>query len=212
MKKQHFITTAIVIAALTLVTYAADTRDVMVGKVTGNGPSSLNPPLATAAHALVSKDHSIALSAYGGVLTVEGSRLNSHQTVLAFDEPTADRTITFSNATGRVETTNVIAKAATGTISVSECYGGIITNTGASGAIVLTLPAPVVGMHLRVCLTVSQDVNVDTPAGTQILGLTNGVADAISSASAAGNAVELLAVSATQWVTLATSGSWADVN
>lgn len=102
--------------------------------------------------------------------------------------------------------------AATATISANELYGGTLTNTGASGATVLTLPAPVVGMRFRVFLTVAQDVDINPADGTTILVLANASGDAISSAATIGNSIELVALSTTTWAAFATSGTWTDVN
>lgn len=111
-----------------------------------------------------------------------------------------------------IETLNVYAKTATATLSRKEVYGGVITNTGASGAIVLSLPAPVVGMHFRVYLTVAQDVDINPADSTQILAVTNATGDAISSAATIGNAIELVALSSTTWGAFAVSGTFTDVN
>jgi hypothetical protein len=67
-------------------------------------------------------------------------------------------------------------------------------------------------MHFRVYLTVAQDVDINPADGTQILGLTNATGDAISSASAIGNCVELIALSTTTWAAFAISGTWSDAN
>lgn len=190
----------------------ADTRDGMVKNITNSGPSTLDPTFARASHALATKDNDVLLNAYDGTLKVEGSNKDAYETALVFDEPTADRTIRFSNATGRVEMVNVTAKTATATLTSAECYGGIFTNTGASGAIVLTLPTPAAGMHIRVYLTAAQDVDLNAANGTQILALTNATGDAISSAATIGNSIELVGISATQWVAFAASGTWTDVN
>jgi hypothetical protein len=117
-----------------------------------------------------------------------------------------------SNATYRLDNGTVYAHAATADISAYELYGGTLTNTGASGAVVLTLPAPVVGMRFRVYLTVAQDVDINAATGTQILVLTNATGDAISSAATIGNSIELVALSSTTWGAFATSGTWTDVN
>lgn len=191
---------------------AADSLDTMNRKITGTTSTAGLENKAIASYALVSKDNTIALSAYGGSLTVEGALFNAHQTSLLFNEPTADRAITFSNATGRVELLKVTAKAATATLTSAECYGGVFTNTGASGAVVLSLPTPAADMHIRVYLTVAQDVDINAADSTRILVLTNGDGDAISSAGAIGNSIELVAISATQWVAFAVSGTWSDVN
>lgn len=191
---------------------AADSIDTMTRKVTGSTSAAGLTSKSIGAYALVSKDNTIAISAYGGALSVEGANLDNHQTSVRFSEPTADRTITFSDATGRVELIAVTAEAATATLTAAECYGGVFTNTGASGAIVLTLPTPAAGMHIRVYLTVGQDVDINAAADTQILSLTNATGDAISSAATIGNSIELVAISATQWVAFASSGTWTDVN
>lgn len=113
--------------------------------------------------------------------------------------------ISRSAATVRVVT-------ATATLTADQLYGTLFVNTGASGAIVLSLPAPVPGMRFRVFLTASQDVDLNPADGTQILVLTNATGDAISSAATAGNAIELVAASSTTWVAFSASGTWTDVN
>jgi hypothetical protein len=67
-------------------------------------------------------------------------------------------------------------------------------------------------MRFRVYLTASQDVDINPADSTQILVLTNATGDAISSAATAGNAIELVALSATTWGAFFTSGTWTDVN
>jgi len=61
----------------------------------------------------------------------------------------------------------VVAKAATANLAAAD-FGKNITNTGASGAIVLTLPAAatVSGKSMRVQLTVAQNVSL-SPAATE---------------------------------------------
>lgn len=62
----------------------------------------------------------------------------------------------------------VVAKAATATLTAAQCNGKNITNTGAVGAIVLTLPAAatVGGCSFRVQVTAAQSVTL-TPAATE---------------------------------------------
>jgi hypothetical protein len=106
----------------------------------------------------------------------------------------------------------VITQATTATLTADQLYGSTFINTGASGAIVLTLPAPQVGMRFRVYLTAAQDVDINPADSTQILALTNAAGDAISSAATIGNAIELVALSATTWGAFFTSGTFTDVN
>lgn len=101
---------------------------------------------------------------------------------------------------------------ATATLTADQLYGTCFVNTGASGAIVLTLPAPQPGMRFRVFLTAAQDVDINPADSTQILVLTNATGDAISSAATAGNSIELVAASSTTWVAFYASGTWTDVN
>lgn len=112
----------------------------------------------------------------------------------------------------RNEIPRVIVKAATATLTADELYNSTFINTGASGAIVLTLPAPQTGMHFRVYLNVAQDVDINAADSTQILALTNATGDAISSAATIGNCIHLVALSATTWGAFASSGTWTDVN
>lgn len=144
----------------------------------------------------------------------EGTTANSYETTVSAVDPTADNTITIPDAGGSVYLirTAAVAKTATGDVATKECYSGLITNTGAGGAIVLTLPTPAIGMDCLFVLTAAQDVDVNAADGTQILTLTNATGDAISSAATIGNFVWLRAVSTTQWLPLASSGTWTDVN
>jgi len=106
----------------------------------------------------------------------------------------------------------LVVKTATGAVTATELKQTTIVNTGAAGAIVLSLPAPELGMEARVFLTDAQDVDINPADGTQILVLTNATGDAISSAATAGNQITLIGISATQWITTAASGTWTDVN
>ena len=107
---------------------------------------------------------------------------------------------------------NSYTQAATATLTADQLYGSTIVNTGASGAVVYTLPAPQLGMRFRVYLTAAQDVDINPADSTQILALTNATGDAISSASTIGNCIELVALSSTTWGAFFTSGTWTDVN
>jgi hypothetical protein len=72
----------------------------------------------------------------------------------------------------------VVAIAATGAVSIANCNGNILTNTGAGGAIVLTLPAAsaVAGCTFRVQVTVAQTVTLTPAAGEKIYVGGSGVA------------------------------------
>jgi hypothetical protein len=122
-------------------------------------------------------------------------------------------------------------QAATATLDYDDIGKDVlITNTGASGAIVLTLPdcdssisvgsgaypatISTVGLVVRVQLTVAQDVDLN-PIDTDVItngGTATSAGDAISSAATVGNYVELFCVADNSWVTRASSGTWTDVN
>jgi hypothetical protein len=107
----------------------------------------------------------------------------------------------------------VTAHTGTGNIVAAECRGGITTNTGAGGAIVLTLPDAVAGMSVCVVVTVGHDVDVNPQNGEQILVLTDAAGDAISSDATVGSMITLIAVSATEWMPVGSGvGTWTDVN
>lgn len=115
----------------------------------------------------------------------------------------------------------VAVKTATGTLDISELQNTIIHNTGAAGAIVLTLPtcandtrtgASRVGLQATFYLTVAQDVDINPADADQILVETDAAGDAISSAATIGNRITLHCHSAGLWVPTDESGVWTDVN
>ena len=201
MKSKLVLVLSVLIAALLLpvgVSAQVQSTEKMLKDILGASTSSGYAPQATAANALVNSSREVVLNANTGSAVITTPSGGS---------------ITFADVAGVVSPLQAItAKAATGSITAAECYGGIVTNTGASGAIVLTLPTPVVGMHLRAILTVAQDVNFEPGTGIKIQGLADANGDQISSASAIGNAVELVALSSTLWGVVSTQGTWTDVN
>jgi len=102
--------------------------------------------------------------------------------------------------------------AGTDTVATQDTYGGIVTNSGASGAIVLTLPTAVKGMNLRIQLTAAYDVDINPQNADQILGLTDAAGDAISSDATVGSFINLISFAAGQWSSAGSSGTWTDVN
>ena len=146
-------------------------------------------------------------------IIVEGSTVDDNETTLTFADPTADRAPVIPDAvSGTIYATSVTAHATTGNITAAECWGGTVTNTGAGGAIVLTLPEAVAGMQVLVVLLAAQDVDINPQNAEQILTATDAAGDAISSAATIGNFALLKAVSATQWIVQSSSGTWTDVN
>jgi hypothetical protein len=104
------------------------------------------------------------------------------------------------------------AKTASFALTPSECYGGVFTNEGATGAIGATLPPAVPGMSIRGYLLAAQDVDFDPSGSERIQVLTNANGDALSSAATIGNHIELFCVEAGKWLSMISSGTWSDAN
>lgn len=71
-----------------------------------------------------------------------------------------------------------VAKAASASLTAAECNGKIITNTGSSGTVVLTLPAAatVAGCAFKVQVTVAQIVRCTPASGEKVFLGGDGVA------------------------------------
>lgn len=104
----------------------------------------------------------------------------------------------------------VQAKTADYTVKTSE-NGTAFTNTGASGAVVLTLPAATVGLHYYFGVGAAQALRID-PNGTETISLpSNGVPGAAGKyleADAAGETVHLMCVVAGNWAVMGYTGTW----
>lgn len=101
---------------------------------------------------------------------------------------------------------------ATRTLTAADCVGQVCTNTGDADAQVNNLPDAQAGLKVTFSLTAAQDIDVNAATGDQILGLTNATGDAISSDATIGSHITLVAVDATNWVVVASGGTWTDVN
>lgn len=100
--KKHIAAFFIIAAALVTTAAGVDTVDVMMRKIFGTEQPPIAPPLALTSHALVGRDHGIAVSAWSGSLVFEGRTFNGFQTAFAFADPTADRSVKFADASGTV--------------------------------------------------------------------------------------------------------------
>lgn len=116
---------------------------------------------------------------------------------------------TFADLAGKYKFS---AHTATGNITAAECTGLIVTNTGAGGAIELTLPAATVGASVLVYLTAAFDVDVTPAAGETIGILTNSSDDTISSDATPGTFVVLVCETAGTWLPLGYTGTWTDAD
>lgn len=105
---------------------------------------------------------------------------------------------------------DVEAHTASDTLTVNET-GTVHTNTGASGAITLTLPAATVGLHYKFYVGAAQELRID-PNGTETISLpSTGVAGAAGkylTANAAGETVSIFCPVAGTWAVLGYTGTW----
>ena len=85
------------------------------------------------------------------------------------------------------------------------------TNTGASGAVTLTLPAAVPGLHYYFGVGAAQELRID-PDGTETISLPStgvpGAAGKYLTANAAGETVHLACLVAGNWAVLGFTGTW----
>ena len=94
-------------------------------------------------------------------------------------------------------------------MSTSHCWGGVHTNTGASAAIELEIPAAVVGMEFTFFTTTNSPVSLD-PTGDIILNHTDTAGDKITSGAVSGAWITLRAISTSAWAPISVSGTWSD--
>lgn len=96
------------------------------------------------------------------------------------------------------------------TLTAAES-GSVHTNAGASGAVVLTLPAAVVGLEFFFGVRVAQQLRID-PSGSETISLPStgvpGAAGKYLVADAIGETVHLLCVAAGTWAVMGYTGTW----
>lgn len=106
---------------------------------------------------------------------------------------------------------SVEAHVADDTLLATET-GTVHTNTGAAGAVTLTLPAATVGLRFMFAVGAAQALQID-PAGTETISLpSNGVPGAAGkhlTANAIGETVDLACIIAGNWSVLGFTGTWA---
>jgi len=98
-----------------------------------------------------------------GSIVLEGATADAHETTLTVTDPTADRTITFPDATGTVALTNNKLDAFAATSSAE--LAGVISDETGTGALVFantpTLVTPNIGAATGTSLVLSGDLTVN---------------------------------------------------
>jgi len=106
--------------------------------------------------------------AFGTSITFEGATADSYETTLQVTDPTADRTITFPDATGTVALTSDISELSQDAIDSALTAGTGITKTYNDGANTLTIAVDTTAIQARV-----------TDVSDTEIGYLNGVTSAI---------------------------------
>ncbi len=109
---------------------------------------------------------------------------------------------------GRI-TPTVLNKTADYTVKADELFhtGAFLGNSGASGAVVFTLPSAKPGMSLTATVIAAFNLTLDLPTGDTIRGLAT--SGQTFSADAAGETLRLICVVPTVWESVgAVDGTW----
>jgi hypothetical protein len=112
---------------------------------------------------------------------------------------------------GEAQARLVEAHTADDTLTAAEMYGSIHTSVGATGTVVLALPAAVVGMHGQFRVGAAQELRLD-PNGTEKISLPStgvpGAAGKYLTANADGETVALVCTKAGEWSVMGYTGTW----
>ena len=115
--------------------------------------------------------------------------------------PSYSVSVSMAAGTGHSGTLQVANEPSTTTLNALQA-GYLITNLGATGAVVYTLPAASVGMRFKIFVEANYSVTINPPAGVTIqvglLSATNGSGTAIS--TNIGDSTEVVCTGATTWV------------
>jgi hypothetical protein len=106
----------------------------------------------------------------------------------------------------------VVTHSSTSAITATECSGSIITNTGAGGAVVYTLPVAAAGLVCTFQVIAAQTINLNPNGSDRILALTDANGDSVLSPATPGSLITLYSPSANNWAPLGRDGTWADNN
>jgi len=160
-----------------------------------------------------------------GTLHFEGATANAYETAFAVTEPTADRTITLPDATGKVELVPLVvlvsgtdandvtvAASATGTVYIAD---GNATDPNTvfdlPSAVAPTATSRLIYTFVDANATAATDVWIKAASGDTINGGTAAKYYVCRTATA-GQMTTLVAVDVTRWVVVAEKGTWVNDN
>lgn len=104
----------------------------------------------------------------------------------------------------------IVATANTVITPAQARQGVVVSNKGAAGEVVFSLPAAVPGMRVTAVVQSAQLLSLD-PVDTEIIYGTNGVAlteDVAIKANAVGETLQLVCVEKGFWTVTASAGTW----
>lgn len=155
-------------------------------------------------------DAANAVTGASNALVLEGATANDFETTISPTDPTADRTITLPDATGiaQLTTKNVLVKSADYSVLAADT-GSLIKS---SGNITMTLPAAAAGLNFCIVNYDGGDLTLDvTDTADVFLNEVNSPGDRVTNTTAFDN-ICVTAIDTTNWVTIASLGTWADGN
>lgn len=141
----------------------------------------------------------------------EGATADDYETSFVPADPGGvDKVITIPNVTGVMQlgVTTVLAKA--GNYSVAATDSGDVIKV--TGAYTMTLPAAAAGLNFCIVNYDGSDQTIDFTDGTDVaLNEVNSPGDRVTNTTAF-DSICLMAIDATNWVTLSSLGTWTDGN
>jgi hypothetical protein len=106
----------------------------------------------------------------------------------------------------------VASYTTTSSVAAADVQRTIVNNSGASGNVVLTLPAATAGMIVTFYVLTTQTMDINPNGSDRIQILTDANGDAIRSDNIRGTSITLACQAAGSWEPMGSIGSWSDVN
>jgi hypothetical protein len=124
------------------------------------------------------------------------------------DVPASYLDANFTYLEGLVTSGAVTAYTADHTVTAAQS-GQTLTNTGAVGAVIFTMPTAVAGLVYTFIVAAAQNVTLDV-GGSVVIGIGESASSAAGYASSNSpySAVTLKAISSTLWAATSSTGSW----
>lgn len=147
---------------------------------------------------------SVLLDGLSGKAPIDADKLPLLDSANSF----AFETATLAEVRAAVQTRTVTAVTATASPS-SANSGTAYTNEGDSDGATITLPSAAAGLQFVIYVQTAQTLTVTAGSGDKIrIGSSETAAAGSITSNTVGSAVMLLAINATEWVAIASVGSW----